>query len=313
MALTISKKGLDITCISSKYAPAACVSIGYAAGNAELDSINFSGECDESAVYQVLFRWIKQKLKGNTMIVSKTKLTKICGKTVNGEFLISITCAPAYSAIRRIVRIVLKELGSVPFKLYADTVRDHGLKPDEKLYENAINTLTNSLQKVKIVLTGKTGIYDNEKLKDFAEYVSAGYVPPKVEGKKYKERDELRPNYEPRDNDGNVIVWSKLKCDSPVIASLLKDYIEFKLNTKIILKDNQVIFPEKKLKKVQSLNKESMIGSYVKGQLKIKDSLELILYYAAHRCRMNATQLAKHSSDALKVDSVISSIEKALK
>ena len=312
VVLTDKSKGLDFTCITSKFAPSACISFGFLSGDAEIDSIKTTGECDESVVYQTLFRLIKQKLKGNAILVGKTKITKICAKTIDGEMLISITCFPAYSAIRRIARIVLKELKPISYKLYSDNVKEMGLKPDEEYFNAALNTLTKALQSVSIVITGKTGINDQNKMKEFVEYVTKGYSATSVESAKGKKRSEKVQNVELSDQEGKPIPLSYLKCDSPIVASLLKDFVEFKLNTKIMLKDNKVVFPERKLKKVQSLNKKVTIEAYVKSLLKQKDPLELVLYYSAHRCRMNKSKLSSHSKDALKVDSLVKSLEKAL-
>lgn len=309
---SVKPKGLNFCVVSSKFAPSACISFGFSSGSAEIDSIKTSGECDESVVYQTLFRLIKQKLKGNAVLVSKTKITKICAKTVNGEMLISITCFPSYSAIRRIARIVLKELKPISYKLYSDNVRELSMKPDEEHYQHALHVLTNALQNVDIVVTGKTGINDDKKLNEFVEYVTKTYTPCDVEKAKGKKRTDKVQNVELTDHEGKLIPLKYIKCDSPLVASLLKDLIEFKLNTKIMLKDNQVVFPEKKSTKVANLNKKPLIETYVKSLLKTKDPLELILYYSAHRCRMNTTQLNKHASDSLKTDALVKSIEKAL-
>lgn len=313
MALLVKKSGIDFACIHTKAFTSACICFGFKAGNAELDSIRLSGECDESIVYQTLFRYIKNKLKGDVSLVSKTKITKICAKIIDGEMLISITCAPAYSALRKITRIVLKELKPISYKLYSEAVKEVGLKPSDDYYNSAINTLTNALQHVDIVLTGRTSIYDDKKLLEFADYVTKGYKACAIEGKKSKAREEKLTMFEPRDSEGNAIVWHEIKTDSPIVSSLLKDFIEKKLNIKVYLKDNKVMVKEKYAKKLQMLSKSSVITPYIKMQLKIKDALEVLIYYSADRCRMNTTQLVKAASMKLKEDSLVSSFEKALK
>lgn len=300
---SVSKGSVSLYVCPTKQVATACVVFGIKAGKAEIDSILETGEIDDSTVFLSMIKFIKQKLKGNTALANKNKITKICCKTIDGELLFSVTCAPAISIVKRIIKTVLKNLSPKSFSLYSDILREKGLKPDDEAFSASVNTLLSSLESVDVVVLGRCGIYDDAKFKEVSGSLMDVYSVPKIKVGKGKKRDETF--------QVEQLEITKVPL-SPVAASLTKDYIEQKFNTKIMLKDNAVIFYTRKLAKVKSLGKKETVEAYLKQISRMKDANEQVLYYAAHRCRMNTTQLIKAAKGKLDSPGLLKEISDAL-
>lgn len=309
-----SKKNLSILFepISSVGDVAVCVSFKVKMSSCCLNKIKGMCDCkcfpsgsEEAVLCYALYLTVQEKLCGNPLATSKSKVGSVDCCVHEGSFSITWNVKGTASSIRKSIGIMLKCLspGKV-YSTYAACVKAVGGKPVRDSFNHVAQTITKSIESdVSCALVGK-GKLKKEALDAMLEVLHKKLDPSKVDGAKHEPRDHTACDHSDK-TEIKTHGWHSL---------CVKDYLTSKLHgVPIAVCDKYLLLNIKQsLYDTQRPKLKKNVKDYVAAKyIKVGDSLEAMMSYAAisssQMCASSIRTLLKANLKAHDVESAISS------
>ena len=256
------------------------------------------GDVDQSAVVLAMFRVVCAKLTGTPALSSKLKISGIRCCSHDGCSCVAVTCASSFSAVRRVIKAILKFWKIASYSAYAETIRACGLTPSRDYYESAAHAISSKMSEVDVFIGGRNGIATSERFDQVVDYVLKGHGDYTVVGKKGGSREKQPDPY------ADFHAYK----GSAGALSLAYDLLHSKA-VPVVLHDKLYV-PEKKVDKVKSLASKKALDTFFRATVGGKDSVEVLQFHMAMQCRANASQIAEISSIPPLISEVSSMLSK---
>lgn len=290
-----AKKGkINLTVIPNKYAPGACVSVGFKSkGDMCLGSVK---NPDETAVLAAIKDQIYSKIKADAATALQHKISCLKCCTQGGEFIISAGCASSITSVRKVAMSIVKNLYPKGAVFYSNNMKKrYGVAGNGAAYKHAQNTIVKSIKDgLNVVITGKLRV-DNSKVNQIADKVNTAFMkakPPKTSAGSSRSLN--------LESHHDVI---EMSVGSPLDAYLAKQYLAAKLGCcNVCINGNKVVVSSFLGNKVNTLANQSKINSFYKKLMKDpKKYHSAVLYYAAIGCCMSTSALESSANKSLSL------------
>jgi hypothetical protein len=265
----------------------------------------------EAALAYALFEAARDKLVSSPLEVSKSRVSNIACKTIDGEFTISWNCQGTGSSLRKSCGLVVSCLA--PHKLfskYSENIRFLGRKPGNKDdFIFCVKKASEGIKKhIQISAVGKVST-DEKKLKDIL-----GVIVKKLPGS-----DNLgsgkAPTITPREPNKNEREDPLIKC-SGVVAICVADYIRSNSGGMSVDVANHgvTVYNTQWESKKKQLVETRRIKDYVdKKYTRLgAEFSNLLAYFAITQKYANAFTVAKIIKSKQSVDKLASEIKDVL-
>jgi len=297
-----AKKGaISLRIEPSKSVASACATVciplktnnwvidGLKCNNIPMDSEYF----DETVVAYAGYRAACDKLMGNMAEVAKSKVTNMCCGSQKGDFLISATCAPNLSSVRKSAGIIIQSLKFGALKSYYDNLcKGLGARPDKEAFAKAVSLANAAMKDITVIFTGRVNA------KEAAVTKTVETLAKKVQIRSAKGSGSSRTINLPNQGISTLKENMEYLQASGIDGILLHDYIKTSIRgINIHLSNGKLYFPNKKASQVASLNNSSKLSAYAKKAAKAgSKDMGLFAFVAASNCLASKSILISSGS-----------------
>jgi hypothetical protein len=281
--MEVSQKNVKMIVGASKKLPDIAVIIGvfFKSNQHCLDALRCNTTFSETytgaesaCLAYALFELIREKLMGNPLEISKTRVSSVRCNALNGKTIISWNTQGSFSMLRKTVGVAFACL--TPHKLYtryAENCRFLGCSPDKKVFNKLANEMGAAITKgITVAACGKIKIVA-PKLKELLSSVCA----------KLPKQESVSDTSSPPKHEEYKSLWPVVKV-SGIDAILLADYIAAKSGGMAVhvCDDGVTIYNKTWVTKAKSIGKANRINDYSNQKyVKLKDEFALVLAYLA--------------------------------
>jgi hypothetical protein len=253
---------------------------------------NYNGMESASLGY-ALYELVKEKLVGSPLEISKSKVSRIDCKGLNGKFILTWNTS-GFSGLRKTLAVSLSCLAAPKlYSKYAENMKLLGCKSDRDVFNTVANQMTDAIKKsIKFGVIGKIKV-DEKKIKDLLTKVE-----PKLPKQEILKGLKAVPKYiDP------VQTYPQIKVTG-VAAIAVADYITAKSGgMSVDVFDGYIVIYNKNAdSKIKQLKNKNRIADYVKKYEKLKDDFHGMFGYMA---------IVKNLADCCTIATIIKTKPKA--